>query len=408
MPEAGLTVPALFLEGLLSFFSPCVLPLIPLYMGYLTADLSKEDFSKGQRRIRTMVLTLFFVLGICTVFFLAGLGSSALHSLFREHTIAFQLAGGTLLVILGLSSLGVIQIPFLEREHRVNTTQKGKMNILRAYLMGFFFSFAWSPCIGPLLASAILAASQAAARAQGFLMIGAYSLGFIVIFLLLGLFTEEILAILKKHQNAVKVTGILGGTAVICMGAWMLYKGNSALARLEGSMETAAVSEETALPEQDAASPSASAESTPPEEDALDIEKYDFTLPDADGNMVSMSDYKGKTILVNFFGTWCQYCNLELPDLQEVNDTRDDVKVLLIAYPGSNGEGDVDYVEQYMKDNGYSMDILYDNDGRVTSMYRISGYPTTYIMKPDGTFLGYMPGYMEKDLMEKALAEAAQ
>lgn len=408
MPEAGLTIPALFLEGLLSFFSPCVLPLIPLYMGYLTADLSKEDLNKSQRRVRTMVLTLFFVLGICTVFFLAGLGSSALHSLFSSHTIAFQIAGGTLLVILGLSSLGIIQIPFLEQEHRVNTAQKGKMNIFRAYLMGFFFSFAWSPCIGPLLASAILAASQAASKTEGFVMIGAYSLGFIVIFLLLGLFTEEILSALKKHRNVVKATGILGGTAVLCMGAWMLYKGNSSLARLEGNTMAAAVSDETAAPAEDGSSSAASAESTPASEDALDIEKYDFTLPDAEGNMVSMSDYKGRTILVNFFGTWCQYCNLELPDLQQVNDTRDDVKVLLIAYPGFNGEGDPDYVEQYMKDNGYSMDILYDMDGKVTSMYGISGYPTSYIMKPDGTFLGYMPGYMEKDLMEQALAEAAQ
>lgn len=399
MPEASLTAGALFLEGLLSFFSPCVLPLIPLYMGYLTADLSSQELTEGQRRIRTLALTLFFVLGICTVFFLAGLGSGALHDLFENHTIAFQLAGGALLVILGLSSLGVIQIPFLSSDRRFAYQKKGRMNVLKAYLMGFFFSFAWSPCIGPLLASAILAASSAATKAQGFGLIAAYSLGFILIFLLLGLFTEEILGFLRKNRNVVKATGMLGGAAVLIMGSWMLWKGNSALARLEQS--SASASAPQAAESSAAASVEAAASA-----DQTDMEKYDFSLKDADGNMVSMSDFKGKTIVVNFFGTWCYYCNQELPDLQEVNDTRTDVKVLLIAAPGINGEGDIPYVEQYMKDKGYDMEILYDEDGRITSMYGISGYPTTYIMKPDGNFLGYMPGYMEKEMMMKALDDA--
>ena len=91
---------SLFLEGLLSFFTPCVLPLVPLYIGYLTSD-QKEYDSPAAKRIHTAAVTFFFVLGICTVFFIAGLGTSVLHEFFSEHRLLFLLAGGFLLLVLG-------------------------------------------------------------------------------------------------------------------------------------------------------------------------------------------------------------------------------------------------------------------------------------------------------------------
>ena len=369
---------ALFLEGLLSFFSPCVLPLVPLYIGYLTSGID-TNLSKAKVRIQTTVRTLFFVLGISTVFFLAGLGSSALRYFFQKNTIFFSIIGGFLLILFGLFSLGIIDIPFLQREHRIVSFKQNKNGIIRSYLLGFFFSFAWSPCVGPLLASAILKSASAESTLIGWIYIGCYTLGFIIIFILLGLFTEEVLMLLKKNTNIVRYTKIIGGIVVLCMGIYMLNTGFTSIKALENrTLDNTTVVENTN------------------DENLTDIEKYSFTLKDSHGNDVTLSDYKGKTVVLNFFATWCTYCKMELPSLEEINNTRDDIVIFLVATPDIGNEGSKEYIESFMEENGYSMTVLYDETGEVVSKYNVSGLPTSFFFKPDGSVLGYVPGYVEE------------
>jgi cytochrome c-type biogenesis protein len=461
----------LFLEGLLSFFSPCVLPLVPLYIGYLTQDAktTAEDGTVTYRRGRTLYLTAGFILGICAVFVIAGLGSTALHAFFIDQRLLFQLAGGVLLILFGLVSLNIITIPFLHGTHAHHFEVKGGMNFLKAYLMGFFFSFAWSPCVGPLLAQAMVKAASAQNAVTGWLYIASYALGFITIFLLLGIFTTEILNFLKKYRGAVKYTGILAGIIVIAMGFWTLGQGvqtynasvqaaaapiaavstasatasasspdGSSVPAATATTESAAEEQPQTSEDSKAAEPSNStasadstsnpsaqataeaassqtqsaSEATPSSQattdtsTAADIHTYDFTLQDGAGKPVSLSSYKGKTIVLNFFGTWCGYCKMEMPDLQKVNDTKADVQVLLVAAPGVNGEGDISYVEDYMRNKGYSMKIVYDTSLTVTHMYQISGYPTTFIYQPDGMILGYAPGYLDSTTLNTYIDQA--
>lgn len=378
---------ALFLEGLLSFFSPCVLPLVPLYIGYLTSGID-TNLSKAKVRIQTTVRTLFFVLGISTVFFLAGLGSSALRYFFQKNTIFFSIIGGFLLILFGLFSLGIIDIPFLQREHRIVSFKQNKNGIIRSYLLGFFFSFAWSPCVGPLLASAMLKSASAESALIGWLYIGCYTLGFIIIFILLGLFTEEVLMLLKKHTNIVRYTKIIGGIVVLCMGIYMLNTGFTSIKALENktSDNTTAVENSN-------------------DENLTDIEKYSFTLKDNKGNDVTLSEYKGKTVVLNFFATWCTYCKMELPSLEEINSTRDDIVIFLVATPDIGNEGSKEYIESFMEENGYSMTVLYDETGEVVSKYNVSGLPTSFFFKPDGSVLGYVPGYVEESSLISILEE---
>lgn len=376
---------ALFLEGLLSFFSPCVLPLVPLYIGYLTSDL-KVNEKQSKLRIETMIRTFFFVLGISTVFFLVGLGSSALRVFFTKHSIIFTLVGGFLLILFGLFSLGVIEVPLLQKEYRLVSFKSQKNKYLNAYLLGFFFSFAWSPCIGPLLASALVKSASAATASIGWLYIGAYTLGFIVVFILVGLFTEEVLVILKKHNNIVRYTKIIGGVVVLGMGIYMLYTGFQSIEALEKSSDTV-ISE------------------TQSDEDLTDIEKYSFTLKDSDDNEVTLSDYKGKTVILNFFATWCTYCKQELPTLEEIHQTRDDVVVLLVAAPNVGNEGDQEYIENFMKENGYTMTVLYDESSQVVNAYNVTGLPTSFFFKEDGNVLGYAPGYVEESTLNEILEQ---
>ena len=378
---------ALFLEGLLSFFSPCVLPLVPLYIGYLTSGID-TNLSKAKVRIQTTVRTLFFVLGISTVFFLAGLGSSALRYFFQKNTIFFSIIGGFLLILFGLFSLGIIDIPFLQREHRIISFKQNKNGIIRSYLLGFFFSFAWSPCVGPLLASAMLKSASAESSLIGWLYIGCYTLGFIIIFILLGLFTEEVLMLLKKHTNIVRYTKIIGGIVVLCMGIYMLNIGFTSIKALENK-----TSDNTTVVENSN------------DENLTDIEKYSFTLKDNKGNDVTLSEYKGKTVVLNFFATWCTYCKMELPSLEEINSTRDDIVIFLVATPNIGNEGSKEYIESFMEENGYSMTVLYDETGEVVSKYNVSGLPTSFFFKPDGSVLGYVPGYVEESSLISILEE---
>lgn len=385
---------ALFLEGLLSFFSPCVLPLVPLYIGYLTSGID-TNLSKAKVRIQTTVRTLFFVLGISTVFFLAGLGSSALRYFFQKNTIFFSIIGGFLLILFGLFSLGIIDIPFLQREHRIISFKQNKNGIIRSYLLGFFFSFAWSPCVGPLLASAMLKSASAESALIGWLYIGCYTLGFIIIFILLGLFTEEVLMLLKKHTNIVRYTKIIGGIVVLCMGIYMLNTGFTSIKALENKTSDNTTAVENSNDEN----------LTDNDENLTDIEKYSFTLKDNKGNDVTLSEYKGKTVVLNFFATWCTYCKMELPSLEEINSTRDDIVIFLVATPDIGNEGSKEYIESFMEENGYSMTVLYDETGEVVSKYNVSGLPTSFFFKPDGSVLGYVPGYVEESSLISILEE---
>lgn len=395
---------SLFLEGLLSFFSPCVLPLVPLYIGYLTQDakVTAEDGTVTYRRGRTLYLTMGFVLGICMVFVIAALGSTALHTFFVENTLIFQLISGILLVFFALVSLHVISLPFLNGTHLHAMNVSGGMSFLKAALMGFFFSFAWSPCVGPLLAQAIVKAASADSAYMGWIYIASYALGFIVIFLLLGFFTGEVLNLLQKYKKAVKYTGIIAGLVVLGMGIWSLgqavqtYNASISSAGSSAAAETAGPS--ASADTSSSAQPSTSADAS---SSVKDIQTYDFTLKDSEGNAVKLSSYQGKTVILNFFGTWCQYCNQEMPGLQSLHESDPDMQILLVAAPGVNGEGDAAYIENYMKQKGYTMKIVYDTDLKVTNQYKISGYPTSFFYKPDGSMLGYIPGYVpEKNMLE--------
>lgn len=381
---------ALFIEGVLSFFSPCVVPLIPLYMGYLTQGAKSEvDGVITYKKSKVMLTTIFFVLGISTVFFVIALSVSSLTGLMNKYSIIFSIIGGMVLIFFGLMAMKIIEIPLLNRNYKLPfNLDLSKMNFVNAYVLGFLFSFSWTPCIGPLLASAMVKAASASSRVIGMAYIGVYTLGFILMFLLLGLFTESILSLLKKHQDLLKKTGIIAGIIILLLGGNMIYTGIKEFNGVINSNTTINETKES--------------------DDLLDIERYGFTLNDGDGNSVSLKDYLGKTIVVTFYGTWCPYCNQELPILQKLNDTRDDVAVILIATPNDGRETDIEGVEKYMEEKGFDLNIVYDIDYSVKAMYGASGYPTSYIYKPDGSLMGYLPGYVDEAVMDDIILQSKQ
>lgn len=217
-----------FLEGLLSFFSPCIIPLIPVYMSYLAGNTKKND-DNGEviyERKKVFLHTVFFVLGISFSFFILGMTFTALGKFFNTNKYLFTRIGGILIIVLGLFQLGVLDFSFLQKTRKMGVHKlTGKeVNPLIALVMGFTFSFAWTPCVGPMLSSVLIMASGAKSAATGNLLVFLYALGFVIPFLLLGLFTARVLGFLHSHKKLLKYTIKAGGIILIVMGI-MTYTG---------------------------------------------------------------------------------------------------------------------------------------------------------------------------------------
>ena len=187
----------IFLEGLMSFFSPCILPLLPVYLGYLSG-------SENKSRKQTFKMTLGFCLGIATLFFFFAFASSELSMGFKNNQAIFQLITGLILIFIAGIHSGIItiQLPNISKVHeKLQVLLQSKVTFLKSFLFGFLITITWSPCIGPLLGTSIVQAASSGTRLQAFLSICCYILGFICIFMLLGLFTEEILNFIRKHRD---------------------------------------------------------------------------------------------------------------------------------------------------------------------------------------------------------------
>ena len=282
--EASVPVLTVLAQGLLSFFSPCVLPLVPLYVSYLAGGAQTQDENGNPVYPRGKILlnTLFFVLGISFTFFLLGLGMTALGRFFSQNRILFASAGGVIMILFGLYQLGLFgRAGGLEREHRLPfRLDKWAMNPLTALVLGFTFSFAWTPCVGPALSSVLIMASSSQTAGAGFLLIGVYTLGFVVPFLVVGLFTGAALSFFSRHRSVVRYTVKIGGVLMIVMGIMtMTGMMNGFTGYLSDSPE----------------------ETTQEDPDSDIIPAPDFTLVDQYGEEHTLSDYKGKTVFLNFW-----------------------------------------------------------------------------------------------------------
>lgn len=382
-----------FLEGLLSFFSPCVLPLIPIYMGYLAGSGEQgADGAVTYHRRKVFWHTVCFILGVSAAFFLLGLSFTALGTFFFAHKTLFSRVGGILIMALGLFQLGFFGADFLQKEHRVHLNLSGRtVNPVLAFAMGFTFSFAWTPCVGPALSSVLIMASGAKTVFMGNLLVLVYAAGFVIPFLLLGLFTTQVLGLLKRRQNLLRYTVKAGGVLLILMG-FMTFTGwmNGVTNYLNGVSGG-----QTAQTEQ-----SEQARKNPP--------AVDFELQDQYGQLHKLSDYKGKVVFLNFWTTWCGYCEREMPHIEELyqqyGQNEGDVVFLGIANPKSEAnpyaqDQEAEGVKAFLESGGYTFPTLFDTTNGVYESYRIRSFPTTYMIDREGNIYGYVSGALTKDMM---------
>ena len=220
--DAGL-IPAMFvalLGGLISFVSPCVLPIVPPYLAYM-GGVSMDDMSAtAQARRRVVLAALFFVLGLSTVFILLGFTASSFGRLFLSNQDWFVSGAGILVMVFGAHFLGVIRIGLLDREARIAGGDRGG-SAFGAYILGLAFAFGWTPCLGPILGTILALAADTANPAKGVILLATYASGLGIPFVLVAVFfpfLTGLMAWMKRHMMRIeRIMGLLLWTVGLMM-----------------------------------------------------------------------------------------------------------------------------------------------------------------------------------------------
>ena len=380
-----------FIEGVLSIFSPCILPILPVYLSMLS-NSSIDDMKDSKFKSWTLIRnTIFFTLGISTTFFILGSSISALSSFLTTNKNIIMIIGGIIILIMGLFYLGIIKSNLLSREKRLNVKYKS-MSILASFVLGFTFSFGWTPCIGPILASVLVMASTSDSIFTANLLILVYTVGFILPFIIVSLFYSKLydkFDNVKKYMNVIKR---IGGIFIIIAGLIMLVNGvknisNEVTIKNENKIEN--IQDKNDIDEEN------------------NIYPIDFTLYDQYANKHTLSDYKGKTVFLNFWATWCPPCREEMPYINELyeeyNNNQDDVVILGVAFPNMGREGTEEDIKVFLVNNNYKFPVVFDEGGTMVIEYGINAFPSTFIINKDGYIDKYIPGAMDKETMKKLI-----
>jgi cytochrome c-type biogenesis protein len=209
-----------FAAGFLSFLSPCLLPLIPSFIAYITgisfADLKSSNPRSDVRR-KTMVHSALFILGFSVVFILLGLTATVMGKALWQYQKAIRILGGALIVLFGLSLVGILKLDFLMKERRLDIKAKGA-TYAGSFLIGVTFAAAWTPCAGPILGSILVLAGTKTDVIQGAKLLAVYSAGIGVPFFLTGLLVNSFLENFNRFKKFLKIVNVVGGAFLVIVG----------------------------------------------------------------------------------------------------------------------------------------------------------------------------------------------
>lgn len=203
--------------GIISFLSPCVLPIVPPYLAYMSGVTLSEIEGQGAGRRKAVLAALFFVMGLSTVFLFLGFTASAFGAFFLQNQDLFARISGAVVIVFGLHFLGVFRIPILDREARIEAGDNGG-SALGAYVLGLAFAFGWTPCIGPQLGAILSLAASEASVTRGTVLLGIYAAGLGIPFLLAAMFLTRAMGLMNRLKRHMRLIERIMGALLLAVG----------------------------------------------------------------------------------------------------------------------------------------------------------------------------------------------
>src|SRR5215510_1496746 len=389
-----------FAGGLLSFLSPCVLPLVPGYISLMSGvsiDHLKTGGASGSRRA-VILNSLAFNAGLSVIFLALG-GTAGLVGAAIINNIWVRVIGGLVIIIFGLHLIGWLKIKYLYKDTRQFSSEKPR-GILGSLTLGIAFAAGWTPCIGPILGGIIGLAATSGGWKGGLFLSAFYSAGLAVPFLVTGLGINQFLSFYSKFRQHLHKVEVVSGVILILIGALVMSNrvsllSSTRLAKILPNLESR-------FQFRGSENPAPKTESNTKYTAAPDVQ---FTK--LDGSPFRLRDLRGRVVLLNFWATWCIPCRSEIPSLSAMQKDLDAKGLSII---GVSYDDTADLIQEFQKDIPQSYQIVLG--GRdVGSQLPASPLPTTYIIDRQGRIRDKLIGERTREAFEsviKPLLDEAQ
>jgi len=387
-----------FLAGLLSFASTCVLPLVPAYVTYMGAAAAGTETTVGQQ-LRVLGKAALFVAGFATAFVALGASFGLIGADLKAYRPLLLEISGAALVVIGIALLTLGLIPGLMGEKRFDIAHRLPRAPWAAYVIGLAFAIGWTPCVGPILAAILLRAGSSGTAAQGALLLAVYSAGLGLPFLVAAGLSGILTRLLAPVRGAYGVLNAVAAIFLIGMGVLIF---SNRLTVFNDFFPVVAVT--TPWDSHfDSNNP------TPAAHGPVQVGKPapDFSLTDTDGRQVSLSQLRGKPVLISFWATWCVPCREELPVIREeyLAHRAEGFSVVAVNF----GDESAGTIRKFWSSLNLQPAPFLDADGSAANAYGVAlsstGLPVSVLVARDGTASSYEPFPLTKDFLDSALAK---
>jgi len=354
-----------FIAGILSFVSPCVLPIIPGYLAYISG-ISISDVAEDKGVLKGVILnSISFVSGFSIVFISLGAIATPVGKILRANISLFSTIAGLIIIFFSIHLIGFIRIPFLMHEKRVNTSFK-RGSIIGSAVAGFAFGFGWTPCIGPILASILALAAVEETVARGVFLLSLYSLGMGIPFILTSIFFNSSMYIFKGIKRHLRKVEIISGILLLLIGIILLTGNMSVLSRYFPMLESERLIDNSLKGQRNFS------------------DKYNFRIELLNKEEFELEKDARSIVVVNFWAPWCEICRDEISIFNELQrEYGKDIIIVGIAVDSRRDE-----VEDFVKIYKPEFLIAVDNI-QLADRYEVLGIPETFIFS--GNFRAATP-----------------
>ena len=394
MEGTNITVGIAFVAGVLSFLSPCVLPLVPGYVSLMSGvsiDRLKDGVSGSGARKAVILNSLAFNAGLSIIFLALGTTAGLVGASITSNPWV-RIIGGIIIIGFGLQLIGLLKIPALYRDTRFFSDEKPR-GMFGSFALGIAFAAGWTPCIGPILGGIIGLAATSGGWRSGLLLSAFYSAGLAVPFLLTGLGINQFLGFYGKFRKHLHKVEVVSGVILIAVGL-LVASGYSTL--LASSTLAGVLPNAESWLKVDSAAPNTT---VAPESRSSFPPAPEVALQTLDGKSFALADLRGRVVLLNFWATWCIPCRSEIPEL---NLMHRDLETRGLSVVGVSTYDGADAVRGFWKDIKQDYTVLL-GDQSVESKFAVAGLPTTFILDREGRIRARIVGERRRETFEAAV-----